>query len=104
MGFEKPFMHAPWFWSDQYDVNLRVVGRVAGYDRAVVRGDVENYKFSVFYFKNGKFVAADSVNRVKDHVIARKVLDRGVELTPSQAADIGFDLGSLVKDRPRVRA
>ena len=103
MGFEKPFLHAPWFWSDQYDVNLRVVGRTAEHDHAVARGDVESYKFSVFYFKNGKFVGADSLNRVKDHVVARKVLDRGVELTAKQAADVGFDLGSLVKDPPRAR-
>ena len=70
----------------------------------MTRGDVESYKFSVFYFKDGKFLGADSLNRVKDHVVARKVLDRGVELTPKHAADVGFDLGSLVKDPPRVRA
>jgi len=104
MGVEKPFLEAPWFWSDQYDVNLRVAGRVSGYDHYVLRGDVDNYKFSAFYFKNGKFIAADSVNRVKDHVVARKVLDRGVELTPEHAADAGFDLGSLVRDPPRARA
>ncbi len=102
MGVEKPFLEAPWFWSDQYDVNLRVVGRVAGFDHVVLRGDVENYRFSAFYFKDGKFIAADSVNRVKDHVVARKALDRGVDLTPEHAADVGFDLGSLVKEPRRV--
>jgi len=101
MGVERPFLDAPWFWSDQYDVNLRVVGRVAGYDHVVLRGDVENYRFSAFYFKNGRFIACDSVNRVKDHVAARKALDRGVEVTPEHAADIGFDLGSLVREPRR---
>jgi 3-phenylpropionate/trans-cinnamate dioxygenase ferredoxin reductase subunit len=102
MGVEKPFLDAPWFWSDQYDVNLRVVGRVAGYDHVVLRGEVESYRFSAFYFKEGKFIACDSVNRVKDHVVARKVLDRALELTPEQASDVGFDLGSLVKEPRRA--
>ena len=41
---------------------------------------------------------------MKDHVAARKVLDRGLDLTPEQAADVGFDLGSLVKAPRRVLA
>jgi 3-phenylpropionate/trans-cinnamate dioxygenase ferredoxin reductase subunit len=38
----------------------------------------------------------DSVNAAKDHLQARKLLDAGVSPTPAQAADLSFDLGSLL--------
>jgi len=38
----------------------------------------------------------DSVNSAKDHLQARKLLDAGVSPTPEQAADGGFDLGTLI--------
>ncbi len=78
--------------------------RVAGYDHVVLCGAVENYGFSAFYFRHGKSIAADSVDLIKDHVVARKVLDRGLDLTPEHAADVGFDLSSLVKEPRRTNA
>jgi len=97
MGFEKPFVLAPWFWSDQYDIKLRVVGRHTGFDRVVLRGDVENFAFSAFYFAGDRFLAADSLNRVHDHMAARKILDRGLTLTPEQAADESLDLNKMIR-------
>lgn len=97
MGREKPFLLAPWFWSDQYDIKLRSVGRSAGFDRVVLRGDLEGYKFSAFYFAGERFLAADSLNRVQEHIAARKILDRGLPLTPDFAADQTLDLGKWVR-------
>lgn len=104
MGFERPFSLAPWFWSDQYDVKLQIVGLSAGYDRMIVRGDTDGYKFSVFYFKDGAFVGADSLSRGGDHMAARKILDRHLGLTPEQAADEAFNLAQYVKTAPAVAA
>jgi 3-phenylpropionate/trans-cinnamate dioxygenase ferredoxin reductase subunit len=97
MGVERPFTLAPWFWSDQYDVKLQIVGLTAGFDQMVVRGDVDSYKFSAFYFKDGRFLGADSLSRGSDHMAARKILDRGLPLTPEQVADESFNLAQYVK-------
>lgn len=83
---------APWFWSDQFDLRLQMVGLPAGHDQVVVRGDVENEKFSVFYFREGRLCAVDSVNRPVDHMAARKIIGEGTVLTPDQAADENFRL------------
>jgi 3-phenylpropionate/trans-cinnamate dioxygenase ferredoxin reductase subunit len=40
LGRERPFNAAPWFWSDQYDVKLQMVGLTAGFDQVVTRGAV----------------------------------------------------------------
>ncbi|MBI4986427.1 MAG: FAD-dependent oxidoreductase, partial [Rhodocyclales bacterium] len=96
VGQEHPFGASPWFWSDQYDVKLQMVGLAAGHERVVLRGDPATRKFSVFYYSGDKLIAVDSVNRPEDHLPARKLLDRGIAPTPEQAADPGFALGALL--------
>ena len=92
LGRDEPHDEVPWFWSDQYEVKLQMVGISFGHDERVLRGDLENGRFSVFYFKGGRLLAIDSVNRPSDHMAGRKLLAAGTGLTPAQAADEGFDL------------
>ena len=92
LGRHEPYDEVPWFWSDQYEVKLQMVGISQGHDKRVVRGDPAGGKFSVFYFKDGRLVAIDSVNRPGDHMVGRKLLSTGTALTPSQAEDETFDL------------
>src|SRR2546430_12011456 len=40
-GKPAPGLQVPWFWSDQYDVKLQMVGLSAGHDEAVVRRSEE---------------------------------------------------------------
>ncbi len=85
----------PWFWTDQFDVRFQMAGLGAGHDLHVARGSIEDHKFSVFYFKEGRLLAVDSVNRFGDHVAARKLLTAGTPLTPEQAVDESVDLKQL---------
>ena len=96
LGQDRPFTATPWFWSDQYDKKLQMAGLSTGADRWVVRGDMAAGGFSVCHFRGEHLLAVDSVNAVKDHLLARKLLDAGVSPTPAQAADTGFDLGQLL--------
>ena len=96
LGQERPFTATPWFWSDQYDKKLQMAGLSAGSDQHVVRGDMASGSFSLFHFKDGKLIAADSVNASKDHLLVRKLMDAGVSPTPEQAGDLAFDLNSLL--------
>jgi 3-phenylpropionate/trans-cinnamate dioxygenase ferredoxin reductase subunit len=77
LGKERTFTAAPWFWSDQYDVKLQMVGLAAGHDRTDLRGDVTARKFSAFHYRGETLLAVDSVNRPEDHMPARKLLDHG---------------------------
>ena len=97
MGKERPFTAAPWFWSDQYDIKLQMAGLSAGQDRAVLRGSLEEEKFSLFYWREGRFVACDSINRPQDHMAARKILDKGASPTPDEITDPAFDLAAFVR-------
>ena len=85
----------PWFWTDQFDIKLQMAGISQGHERIVTRGDAESRKLSVFYFKQDRLVAIDSINRPLDHMIGRKLIAGAVPLTPGQAADETVDLRKL---------
>ncbi|WP_420569607.1 NAD(P)/FAD-dependent oxidoreductase [Thalassovita sp.] len=95
-GNPKPYNTVPWFWSDQYDLKLQMVGLQDGCDQTVLRGDEKAKKFSLLHFRDGQLRAIDSVNAAADHMMGRKLLAAGISPTPEQAADIGFKLKSLL--------
>jgi 3-phenylpropionate/trans-cinnamate dioxygenase ferredoxin reductase subunit len=92
---EHHYSQIPWFWSDQYDLKLQMVGVPMGHDAEIVRGDTASAAFSVFYFGGGQLQAVDSVNRPADHMLGRRFLAARTPLTEDQAANAQFDLRSL---------
>lgn len=96
LGMARPMQAAPWFWSDQYDARLQMVGLSQGYDQVVTRGEVAQLAFSAFYYQGGRLLAVDSLNNVPMHMLARRLLDRGISPTPVQAADSSFNLQGLL--------
>lgn len=85
----------PWFWSDQYDVKLQMVGIGVPGGPAVLRGAMAEGRFSLFRYDGDRLVAIESINRPADHMMGRRLIAAGVSPTPEQAADAGFDLRSL---------
>ncbi len=74
MGRAAAYDAVPWFWSDQYDLKLQMVGLSAGHDHVEERGSRAERRFSAFYFREGRLIAIDSVNRPADHMRGRKLL------------------------------
>jgi 3-phenylpropionate/trans-cinnamate dioxygenase ferredoxin reductase component len=71
-----PVVHnrVPWFWSDQYDNKLFIVGLSQKHDREVTRGDPAARSFAVCYLRGGELTAVEAINRTKDHMAARKLI------------------------------
>jgi 3-phenylpropionate/trans-cinnamate dioxygenase ferredoxin reductase subunit len=78
---ERPVTHdrVPWFWSDQFDNKLLIVGLSQDYDRQVLRGDPASRSFSVCYLKGRELLAVEAINHSKDYMAARKLI---AERTP----------------------
>jgi 3-phenylpropionate/trans-cinnamate dioxygenase ferredoxin reductase subunit len=87
----------PWFWSDQGDRKLQIVGIANGHDRTVIRGDIEAGAFSVFCYAGDDLLAIESVNRPGDHMFGRRAMAVGRHLLPEQAADPAFDLKKFLQ-------
>lgn len=74
LGMPTPHDKVPWFWSDQYDLKMIIVGLSQGYDEAITRGSPASRSFSVCYLREGELIAVDTVNAPKDQMAARKLV------------------------------
>ncbi|MCZ7887360.1 NAD(P)/FAD-dependent oxidoreductase [Agrobacterium salinitolerans] len=86
----------PWFWSDQYDAKLQIAGFNLGYEETMLRQGAREGSWSVWYFRDGRFVAVDAVNDAKAYVAGKKLLDTGAEPDRAILADASADLKLLL--------
>ena len=94
-GQHQPCSSVPWFWSDQFDLKLQMVGLSRGHDEWVARGDMTTRSFTVFYLREGTVIAADAVNRPGDFMQARRLVTAGVRTEAARLADPAADLKKL---------
>ncbi len=96
-GRLKPYAAIPWFWSDQYDLKLQAVGLADGHDATVLRGEMAQRAFSLFYLRNGVVIAADSVNRPAEFMAAKRLVGGSLPVPAEVLADVSRPLKDLVK-------
>lgn len=96
-GGARPYGELPWFWSDQYDVNLQYLGHAAGFDRTVWRGDRDGERFSVFYLKEGRVQAVLAVNDARTIRLSRELIGGQVPVSPDALASESSDLRALAR-------
>ena len=76
-GEKKPYKEVPWFWSEQYDLKLQIVGINNNFDQRILKGSLADEKFSMFYLKKNKLISIYSINSPKDFLAGRKIIERG---------------------------
>ena len=94
LGGSKSYASMPWFWSDQYEHKLQMVGFSKDSDQSVVRGDMESKSFTVFYLKDGSIIAADSVNNPKEFMASKQLV--GKKASIEALADTSIELKTLI--------
>jgi 3-phenylpropionate/trans-cinnamate dioxygenase ferredoxin reductase subunit len=96
MGEERAYESVPWFWTDQDTIKLQIAGLSTGYDDVVLRGDPDTEKFSALYYRHGRLIAIDSINRTPEYLAVRQGLARGLTVPPERAADTEVPLKTLM--------
>jgi 3-phenylpropionate/trans-cinnamate dioxygenase ferredoxin reductase subunit len=96
LGKQVAHDRVPWFWSDQFDNKLLIVGLSQDYDQQVLRGDSASRSFSVCYLKGRELVALEAVNHSKDYMAARKLIADRTPLNLDKLADFGIGLKEVV--------
>lgn len=91
-GTGEPYSEVPWFWSDQYDLNLQYTGAGLPWDETVIRGRLGEPPFTVFYLSGGRLVAAAGVNDHHTVARARHAMQVRAAVTRQQLQDPSFDL------------
>lgn len=98
VGQPQPYAATPWFWSHQYDLKLQTVGLSIGYDKTIVRGDPAARSFSLVYLRNRAVIAFDCVNRVKDYVQGKALVEARAQIDPALLADPDLSLKTLLQE------
>jgi p-cumate 2,3-dioxygenase ferredoxin reductase subunit len=63
----------PWFWTDQYDANIQIVGHPGGGDE-IVRGDVAGGRFTTLSIRDSEVVGGIAVNAARDMSVLRRLV------------------------------
>jgi 3-phenylpropionate/trans-cinnamate dioxygenase ferredoxin reductase subunit len=95
LGKPTPFTEVPWFWSDQYDLKLQMVGLSKPGDQVIIRGDMAGRHFSACYLRDGVLAAINCVNMVKDFVQAKPLVAARWRPDPAKLADASVALKDM---------
>ena len=90
------YCQVPWFWSDQYDHKLQIVGLSGDHDLVTMRGNTNDAKFMLFYTKNEELIAVDAINNPKEFLISRKLVANKVKIKPNVISDLNTNLNDLI--------
>ena len=96
MSNPSEYSQIPWFWSDQYDHKLQIVGLSGDHDTVTMRGDTSDSKFMLFYTREDELIAVDSINNSKEFLICRKLVANKVKIKPSMISDPTTNLNDLI--------
>jgi len=93
LGAAAPFDDPHWFWSDQYDVQVQMVGRVPEDAQIVLRGSYDERSFVAFALDaSGVLRAATSISWPRDVRRAIKLVQQQVKVDPEALADPEVDI------------
>lgn len=105
VGAPPPVLEAPWFWSDQYDAKLTIAGLFQGYDKIALRGAPSGEGgFAAFYYRDGRMIAVDAVNRPAEYLGAKQLLQRGLSIEPAAAQDVTRPFKTIMAEARAVPA
>ncbi len=94
------YAEIPWFWSDQYDVNLQIIGAPATWDRLVVRRYDKEGSLAFVYVKDGRVVGANALNAPRDIPVTRQLIQTRHQIDLAALADAARPLRELLPRRP----
>jgi 3-phenylpropionate/trans-cinnamate dioxygenase ferredoxin reductase component len=103
IGNRQPFSEVPWFWTNQFSVNVQMAGDLdEDWDRVTFRGDPHSGDGTAFYQRDGRLLAAVGVNRAADISAARALLRRGIPVSPEQLRDPDADLLTFARSHQPI--
>ena len=96
MNIDSIYDSVPWFWSDQYDLKLQIAGLSEGYDETILRGDKKTKSFSCLYLKEEKIIAIDAINRPKDFIQSKVLIQEKRGIDRENASNEDFELKQFI--------
>ncbi|WP_116085038.1 NAD(P)/FAD-dependent oxidoreductase [Tropicimonas sp. IMCC34011] len=93
LGAGAPYDPMPWFWSDQFDTKLQIVGLGGRHDRVIVRN---GSGLSHWYFSGETLLSVEAMNDPRAYMVGKRLLEAGRSPAPDAVADPSTDLKTLM--------
>jgi 3-phenylpropionate/trans-cinnamate dioxygenase ferredoxin reductase component len=95
MGTDPREPEVPWFWSDQFDMKLKIAGILRGWYETVSRGRPGDGRFALFHHRDGLITAVETANSPADFMAGRRMLAARQPVDPARLADPSVGLREL---------
>ena len=92
LGLDVDYQPLPWFWSDQYGMNLQIYGIPTPSHRVVARGVPGSESFVLFYLDGDVVKAAIGPNAARDLRFARRLIEQRKPVDAQRLADAGVPM------------
>ncbi|HUI68945.1 MAG TPA: FAD-dependent oxidoreductase, partial [Spirochaetia bacterium] len=97
LGSDAPYDEVPFFWTRQTGVSLRYVGFTQTWDEVVYRGNVDEGKFLVGYYRDGMLKAASAIGLANDLTAVKIIMGKKKPLPQAKLADGSVNLVDLAR-------
>ena len=91
------YAEIPWFWSDQHDANIQMIGLPENWDDVATRGHPAEGSFLTMYLTGGKIVGAIAVNNARDIRFAKRLMAAEKIVSPDDLANPDIKMQALLK-------
>jgi NADPH-dependent 2,4-dienoyl-CoA reductase/sulfur reductase-like enzyme len=95
LGAAQPYAQVPWFWSDQFDLNLQTSGTPEAGDTVVQRGTLGHGPVVFFHLRDGKLAAAIGINSARDVRFGKEIIALGMQVSGTELSDPTISLASI---------
>ncbi len=97
LGGTEPYSEIPWFWSDQFDVNIQMIGLPENWDSTATRGSPDENQFITFYLKNGIIDGAISINNPRDLRFGKRLMQAKQRVSVEDLSNMDIKLQTLLR-------
>lgn len=91
------------FWSDQYDLNIQVVGMIGDDLTQVVRGDMESGQFTVLFLRDDTLCGLLAVNAPSEMLPGQRIIEQRMQLDQDMLRS-QMPLRDMLDSAPKQRA
>jgi 3-phenylpropionate/trans-cinnamate dioxygenase ferredoxin reductase subunit len=86
----------PWFWSDQFELKIKIAGILNGSYETTIRGNPDSNIFALYHHRDERIVAVESVNSPRDFMAAKQLIASNTKVIPSQLSDPAMNLRDII--------
>lgn len=97
LGEARVYAEIPWFWTDQFGLNLQICGVPQADDEVVQRGVLGEGAVAMFHLREDKLVAVIGIDSPREVRFGKDIIAMGGKINPAELADTSVNLANVVR-------